>query len=270
MTMTRKSSITTNLEARQPADYLDQAPAQDRRTPSGPFKPDNEGDTGSLLIFVPRNAASVLIDELCGRYGYSHLAVDCGEVDIPSGRRVMVESTIGLGVHNAFQDEYGDRHFVRIPLAKAGIDVRLFCDCIQSKLGQKYDDEEALTLGVIDDPAKQICSDLATVCLPQEMRLDIARRHLAGLLHPLAVVRHGGIGSGFRLFVSPNGFAEYFGAPRGRDLAGTDQYWEPSLPEEAPGIRRYIELWKLGAAALGCLALAWFVYKYVSGRRAGL
>ncbi len=211
-----------------------------------------------------------MIDELSGGYGYSHLAVDCGEVDIPSGRRVMVELTVGQKVHYAFQDEYGDRHFVCIPLAKAGIEVRLFCNCIRSKLGQKYDDEEALTLGVIDDPAKQICSDLATVCLPQEMRLDIARRHRAGLMHPLSAVRHGKLDTNFRLFVSPNGFAEYFGAPRGRDLAGPDQYWEPCLPEEVAGTRHSVEMWKVGAAALGCLALSWLIFKYVSGRRASL
>ena len=266
--MMKKSSMTKKLDAPHPTDYLDREPAQDKRTPSGPFKPEEKGRTGDLLIFVPRNAVSRMIDELSGGYGYSHLAVDCGEVDIPSGRRVMVESTVGLGVHNAFQNEYGARHFVRIPLAKIGIDVQLFCECVRSKLGQKYDDEEALTLGLIDDPVKQICSDLATVCLPQDIRLDIARHNRAGLMYPLSAVRHGRLGSDFRLYVSPNGFAEYFGAPRGRDLAGPDQYWEPSLPDETTAARRYMELWKLAAAALGCLALGWLVYKYVYGRRA--
>ncbi len=33
-----------------------------------------------------------------------------------------------------------------------------------------------------------------------------------------------------RLFVTPNGFAEYFGAPRGDQLNGPDQLSEPGLP----------------------------------------
>ena len=251
-------------EARPAKDYIDRAPARDESIPAGPFKPGNEGREGSLLIFVPRNPTSIMIDELSGGHGYSHVAIDCGEVDIPTGRRVMIESTVKPGVHTAFQDEYGERQFVRIPLEKVGVDVRAFCDRVRSKLGEKYDDEEALTMGIIDDPAKQICSDLATVCLPEEMRLDIARHHLAGLLHPLSTVLHGRLGRDFRLFVSPNGFAEYFGAPRGRDLVGPDQYCEPSLPNENSSSRRYVELWKLGAAALGCLILGWLVFRLLS------
>ncbi len=144
-------------------DYLDREPAQVEGLPTGPLRQGDEGRQGSLLIFVPRNAISALINDMTGGYGYSHLAVDCGDIDIPSGKRVMVESTPGLGVHDSFQDEYGERKFVRIPLGKAGVDVGEFCDCIRSKLGEKYDDEEALTFGLIHNPAKQICSDLATV-----------------------------------------------------------------------------------------------------------
>jgi len=145
----------------------------------------------------------------------------------------MVESTPGIGVHNSFQDEYGERKLVRIPLEKAGINVGEFCDCIRSKLGEKYDDEEALTFGLIHNPAKQICSDLATVCLPEATRTGIARQHQAGFLHALSAVRlYGSPNKTFRLFVSPNGFAEYFGAPRGGQLDGPDQLSEPILPAE--------------------------------------
>jgi hypothetical protein len=203
------------------SDYIDREPAQKESLPTGPLRQAGEGGQGSLLIFVPRNAISALINDLTGGYGYSHLAVDCGEIDIPSGKRVMVESTVGLGVHNSFQDEYGERKFARISLEKAGVNVDEFCDCIRSKLGEKYDDEEALTLGLIHNPAKQTCSDLATVCLPEATCTGIARAHQAGLLHSLSAVRvYGSPEKTFRLFVSPNGFAEYFGAPRGEELDG--------------------------------------------------
>ncbi len=225
-----KALLTTNKVG---SDYLDREPAQIERQPTGPLGQAGEGRQGSLLIFVPRNAISTLINDMTGGYGYSHLAVDCGDIDIPSGKRVMVESTPSLGVHNSFQDEYGERKFVRIPLGEAGVNVDEFCDCIRSKLGEKYDDEEALTFGLIHNPAKQICSDLATDCLPDATRTDMARHHQSGFLHSLSAVRlYGSMNKNLHLFISPNGFAEYFGAPRGEQLKGPDQLSLPVLPDK--------------------------------------
>ena len=140
----------------------------------------------------------------------------------------MVESTFSLGVHNSFQDEYGERKFVRIPLKKAGVDEDEFYNCIHSKLGEKFDYEEALTIGLIHNPAKQICSDLATVCLPEMIRADIAHYHQAGFLHSRSAIHLPNKPP--RLFVTPNGFAEYFGAPRGDKLKSPDQLSEPVMP----------------------------------------
>src|SRR5574341_54333 len=127
----KRKSTTAPLNTYKPgSDYIDREPAQVESRPTGPLRQGGEGRQGSLLIFVPRNPISALINEMTGGYGYSHLAIDCGEIDIPSGKRVMVESTPGIGVHNSFQDEYGERKFVRILLNKAGIDVGEFCDCI--------------------------------------------------------------------------------------------------------------------------------------------
>ncbi|MEP6894341.1 MAG: hypothetical protein ABI986_01915 [Chloroflexota bacterium] len=222
-------SILQNIIRPKPR-YIDKEPAQKENLPTGPFKLDGESYRCSLLIFVPRNAVSALINDATGGYGYSHLAVDCGEVDLPSGKRVMIESTYGHGVHNSFQDEYGERKFVRIPLEKTGVDAREFFDCIHSKLGEKFDYEEALTIGLIHDPAKQICSDLATVCLPETMRVNIAQHHESGRLHTLSATHlPDGSNEVSHLFVTPNGFAEYFGAPKGMELAGPDQLSEPIL-----------------------------------------
>ncbi|HEY3311736.1 MAG TPA: hypothetical protein VGK00_08870 [Anaerolineales bacterium] len=233
--MNRKTKPTSKSADLLSSGYIDREPAQKRSLPAGPFKPGAEGREGSLLIFVPRNTVSTLINDLTGGYGYSHLAVDCGEIDVPTGKRVMVESTFGHGVHTSFQDEYGERKFVRIPLAKVGVSTPEFCACVRSKLGEKFDYEEALTIGLVHNPAKQICSDLATVCLPASIRLDISRYHRAGLLHPRAAIRLAGglkLNTTFRLFVTPNGYAEYFGAPRGGDLVGPDQLAEPVLPAD--------------------------------------
>lgn len=213
------------------SDLIDREPAEKEALPTGPFKQAGETSKCSLLIFVPRNTISALIDEMTGGYGYSHLAVDCCELDIPTGKRVMIESTFGLGVHSSFQDEYDGRKFVRIPLENTGLNISEFCDCVRSKLGEKFDYEEALSIGLLRNPAQQICSDLATVCLPDAMRTSIARYHQAGFLHHHAALRlHGGSNKVLHLFVTPNGFAEYFGAPNGEKLEGPDQLSQPNLP----------------------------------------
>lgn len=225
--MKNKTTATSLNTDQIKLDYIDQEPAQIEVLPSGPLRLADGGRHCSLLIFVPRNTASALINDMTGGYGYSHLAVDCGELDVPTGKRVMVESTFSLGVHNCFQDEYGKRKFVRIPLKKVGLNEDEFCDCIRSKLGEKFDYEEALTVGLIHNPAKQICSDLATSCLPEAILRDIARIHRAGQLQALSALRLPQ--KTFHLFVTPNGFAEYFGAPRGEQLKGPDQLSEPVL-----------------------------------------
>lgn len=231
--MKSKTKPTTPTKDQFKTGYIDREPPQKDTLPTGPFRQAGEEPQSSLLIFEPRSAISALINDLTGGYGYSHLAVDCGELDIPTGKRVMVESTVGVGVHKSFQDEYGDRKFVRIPLEKAEINAREFCDCIHSKLGEKFDDEEILTLGILHNPAQQICSDLATVCLPETVRTNIARYYRAGFLHPLSAASiQRRANKPFYLFVSPNSFAEYFGAPRGKKLIGPDQLSEPVLPSK--------------------------------------
>jgi hypothetical protein len=229
--------------------YLDTEPPLEKTLPSGPFKSATGKSLADLLLFVPRNTIGRTIDDLTGRYGYSHLAIDCGELDIPTGRRVMIESTVAPGVHYAFLDEYGERPFVRIPLQNTGIDVESFCICIHSQVGERFNDLEVLTLGILDNPARQICSDVATVCLPEEMRQKIIRCHDGRVLHPLSVARHEMLGFRTRLFVSPNGYAEFFDLPRGRTIHMPDQLVEPRMPaatreEMIPGI------WKLWDAAV--------------------
>src|SRR6476660_3219485 len=202
--------------------YIDTAPPLERHVPSGPFRVAAIEHEGDLLLFVPRNEISRTINSLTGRYGYSHMAIDCGEIDESTGRRVMIETTIGPGVHYASQDEYGQRPFVRVPLRKAGVDVEQFCKCVHARVGEKFDDLEALTLGILDNPARQICSDLATVCLPETMRQEIVRLHRKAVIHPLAAVREAKPGTGLRLFMSPNGFAEFLGVPKGKEIERPD------------------------------------------------
>ena len=247
---TKKSSPKT---VRQKRNNMDTKPQRKEEVPpKGPFKHGGKGYRCSLLIFVPRSTLSAVINDLSGRYGYSHLAVDCGDVDIPTGKRVMIESTVGVGVHTSFQDEYDDRNFVRIPLDNIGINTAEFCDCVRSKLGEKFDKKEALTFGILHNPAEQICSDLASGCLPLKIRIEIARHYRAGILHPdLAMNSQKKPKKDFYLFISPNSFAEYFGAPKGKQLTRPDQLSKPVLP--AKRITRFRAFFKIISMAFGHL-----------------
>jgi len=225
--------------------YIDTEPPLEKSKPAGPFRKVTGEYEASLLLFVPRNEIGRTINSLTGRYGYSHLAIDCGEIDVPTGRRVMLEATVGPGVHYAFQEEYGRRPFVRIPLQNTGMDGRQFCECVHDKVGERFDNLEIFTLGLLDNPARQICSDLVTVCLPEEMLEKIARCHRGKVLHPLSAVQDEMNGTRLRLFVSPNGFAEFFGAPRGNEIKEPGQVAEPHIQESSKE-EILPTLWKLG------------------------
>jgi hypothetical protein len=234
----------TGAESKRGRGYIDREPPAHKERPSGPFTGIDEAREGDLLIFVPRNEISRIIDRVTGGYGYSHLAIDCGETDEPTGRPVMIEATMGVGVAYGFQDEYGKRAFVRLPLRAIGVDVRKFCGCVRSRVGEKFDDIEAISLGILDNPARQICSDLATGCLPQDLQEEIARCHTRAVIHPLAAVRNERTGPRSRLFMSPNGFAEFLGAPRGESLKGPDERALPHIEcrgEEAGVLERMLK-----------------------------
>ena len=148
--------------------------------PDGPFTVKREHQAGDLLLWVPRQIDSILIDDLTGGYGYSHNSIDIGEVDEPTGKPVMIEVTLGQVVERKFQNEYKERAYARIPLSKIGVDTETFVDRVKSLLGEPYDTIETLTFGEIDDPAKQMCSNLAADCLPETMRREIARARRLG------------------------------------------------------------------------------------------
>ena len=200
--------------------------------PTGPYLTTRKKQMGDLLLWVPRHIDSYLIDDLTGRYGYSHSSVDTGEIDAPTGKPVMAEITVGEKVERKFQDQFGDRAFARVPLAKTGVNVEQFVACVKSKFGEPYDNLEAITLGEIGDPAKEVCTGLAADCLPEKDRRRIAWARRLGLVQRASISVHSKPGAArTKEFVSPNGFAEYYGAPRGKYLAGPDVY-HPAAPGE--------------------------------------
>jgi hypothetical protein len=198
--------------------------------PTGPYAANRLEQIGDLLIWVPRRIESFIIDDLTGRYGYSHITVDTGEVDLPTGKPVMIEVTVGQTVERSFQDEYAGRAYSRIPLSKTGVDAEVFVTCVKSRLGERYDNLEALTLGEIDDPVKQMCSGLAADCLPETVRRDFVKARRLGMLSRASVSDRSLPNSPeTKVFISPNGFAQYYGAPKGEKLTETNFVVKPHL-----------------------------------------
>jgi hypothetical protein len=250
-----------------PAEH---ATTADTPVPHGPFKMTRPGQLGDLLIWVPRHINSYLIDDLTGGYGYSHTTIDMGEIDMPSQKPVMAEITVGQTVTRKFIDEYGPRPYVRIRLGRTGMNMQQLVQCVNSKMGEQYDMLDVFTLGEIEDPAKEVCSGLVADCLPDEELREIARVKKLGLLHRGSVSVHSKLDAPkMRAFVSPNGFAEYYGAPKGRKVTRPETIVEPkpvggtvtSMAEKAA--RR--QGWKLAAAVVGIAMLGWIVAR----RRAG-
>jgi hypothetical protein len=240
--------------------------------PTGPYVIKHKKQMGDLLIWVPLKIDSFIIDHLTGGFGYSHVTIDTGEVDLLTEKPVMAEVTIGQVVERKYQDEYAGRPFARIPLSKTGVDAEAFVACIKSRLGEPYDDLEALTLGEINDPAKQMCSGLASECLPETQRRKIARAGRLGLLQRDSVSVHSPSNAPeTKVFISPNGFAQYYGAPKGKKLRTTDFLVEPDPMENSPWDVIREHGWKagliLGAAGM-LIAVALLIFrKYHGGKR---
>lgn len=207
---------------------IESSPKEASSYPKGPYVTNRRQQMGDLLLWVPRRIDGLIIDDLTGGFGYSHSTVDTGEVDLPTGKSIMVEVTIGQVVERKFQDEYTGRAFARVPLSKTGVDAEIFVACVKSRLGELYDNLEALTLGEIDDPAKQVCSSLASECLPETVQREIAKARRLGLLRRASVSVHSPSNAPkTKVFISPNGFAQYYGIPKGEKLHETDLLIEP-------------------------------------------
>lgn len=232
----------------------EESPAPNQADPIGPFRLAGPKPACDLLIFVPRSLESYLIDDATGGYGYSHVAIDCGEKDLATGQRVFVEATPKVGVHRSYLDKYGPREFIRIPLDRAGVDVRKFRACILDKVGQPYDLTEVFSWGQVDDPAKQICSDLAADCLPAETRLAIVGHARTGRLGRRMVSIHGPASLPLHIFVSPNGFAKFLGAPKGHKIHQPDELVIPHV-RGGFGVSRALAGMVIGAAVAAAVAV---------------
>jgi hypothetical protein len=226
--------------------------------PTGPYLTTRKHQMGDLLLWVPRRMESYLIDDLTGGYGYSHSTIDTGEIDIPTQKSVMVEILQGQTVMRKFQDQYAQRPFVRVPLSKTGINPEQFMDCVRSKIGEPYDNLEIITLGKIQNPGKEVCSGVASDCLPEDERERIACAKKKNLLRKGSVSVNSKPGQTMvKESITPNGFAQYYGAPQGRKLNGTDILVEPH-PIQCPVPAR--KGWRLTAGIMAFAMVMWVLF----------
>jgi hypothetical protein len=144
-------------------------------------------------------------------------------------------------------------------------------ECVKSKMGEQYDAWDAITLGEIVEPAKEVCSGLAADCLPENERQRIARAARLGLLHGASVSVHSKPSAlKTKEFISPNGFAEYYGAPKGKKISGPNIVVQPQ-PIEISASRIANQFgrhygWKLFAEALA-IALVVFMFRPIAQKQ---
>ena len=81
----------------------DPGPVANPADPQGPFAGSRKDQVGDMLIFVPRSLESYLIDTATGRYGYSHVAIDCGGKDGSINQCANVTRNAGRMVVTAIQ-----------------------------------------------------------------------------------------------------------------------------------------------------------------------
>ena len=226
--------------------------------PTGPYLTTRKHQIGDLLLWVPRRMESYLIDDLTSGYGYSHSTIDTGEIDIPTQKPVMVEILQGETVMRKFQDQYGQRPYVRVPISETGVNTEQFIDCVKSKIGEPYDNLEIITLGKIQHPDKEVCSGLVSDCLPMEELQRIAWAKKKGLFRKGSIIVNSKPGqTQLKESITPNGLAQYYGAPKGIKLNGPDILLKPHPIECSKIIHRR---WKLTAGILGCGMAIWVFF----------
>lgn len=185
--------------------------------PKGPIQVKNN-PKATLFIFQAEQDLlyfSKSINLLTGNYGYSHVSLDIGEIDEDTGKNIMIESMPG-GVTRSFQDEYGDRKFVKINLEPYGIDYGKFSECVKSKLGDPFDWLGLFTFGNLDEKQSEVCVDVPVRCFPQKLTENIIKKYNENQLPKNSVMVHHLFKN--RVLISPNALAKYFGAPNGKDL----------------------------------------------------
>lgn len=207
-----------------------------RTTPEGPYVTKKDCEC-AVIIYVKDSTIGNIIDAKTGNHGYSHVAIDCCECEESTGKRVIIEA-VADGVIRSYADKYDGRPSVRIPVKNHGIDCEEFCRKVKDHLGEPFDIPELITGGLIDDPEAQVCADLVTISIPEELLIRILGKMDDELRDTIKV-------KGNTIVISPNAFALCAGAPDGADIEDEETPVPPPEPDpsstsesDPPQIRR--------------------------------
>ena len=186
-----------------------------------------------MLLFV----AAHIADVLSGNYGYTHLAVDCGDVrhgptaehdkcDARDGHRFAIQAGPGCGVHR-FELENWARPYGRLALRHLAphVQCQQFCKDVKALIGTPFSIQKFLTHGSID-PEGLVCADVITRCLEPPLRKRIHAFLKNDSSWPPGVSQQL---PEDQFLISPNGYALAFGLRPGTELKAPGVDLEPNL-----------------------------------------
>ena len=164
--------------------------------PSDPYvRP--QGAPVRILLFVPVDEQSAKIDAASGGHGYSHVAVDAGEMRTEDLAPLVIDCVPFKGVHRRPLTDYGDRDRTEVELPReVGEHAYGF---IRGQVGRPFD-----TLGFFgSDSQSTFCRE----SLPQRYRGHVLASREPGKMGWYASVN---------AIPSPNQLALAFGVERTR------------------------------------------------------
>jgi hypothetical protein len=147
---------------------------------------------GDILVFVPDSPEGWVIDAATCNYGYSHVALFCGQNNV-------IDVTVD-GVIERPYSEVQQRPHAIIRLGLTNQQIADLCSCASSKKGQQIDYLELLTFGTFGDPGREICTMLIMHCLDQ-IGFDRNAIGLGGFVSPNHIARLFGIAPGYLIMV---------------------------------------------------------------------
>lgn len=127
-----------------------------------------EGVSVKILFFVPVDETSRDIDEATGGHGYSHVAIDAGEIDKASGDYLIIDCRPTKGVFRRPLSDMGSRRRSIVELSSE-VGEQSY-GYIRASMDKPFD---VLSMAFGGDRTSTYCSKLVWDSLPQSYRTHV-------------------------------------------------------------------------------------------------